>query len=151
MLVTVAAFALAVVGVQNASAPTATPTRATSAPAVPGDGVSRGAAPLNPYLSRFAAEARNSDWAAPAELRALALFTLVDGVRSVEVNCAATLCRVEGAVQLGAMKRAMAGVQGDMLRSRLAGAGLEVAAADFRVVPDAAEAGGFTAFLRRTD
>lgn len=149
MVVTVAVLALAVVTLQNASAPA--PTHAESAPAVSSAGVSHGATPLDPLRSRFAAEARNSNWAAPAELRALALFTLVDGVRSVEVNCAATLCRVEGAVPPDAVERAMAGVRGDILRNRLRGAGLELAVADFRVASDGTEAGGFTAFLRRTD
>jgi DNA-binding CsgD family transcriptional regulator len=147
MLATVAVLALAVVGVQIASPPTAMRDQAASAPA---SGASRSTAPLSPFRARFDAEARNSDWAAPAELRALSLFTLVDGVHSIEVHCAATLCRVEGAVLPGAMKRAMAGVQGDTLRDRLRGAELEVVAADFHISPDAAGAGAFTAFLSHT-
>jgi DNA-binding CsgD family transcriptional regulator len=147
MLAIVAVFALSVVGMQIAPPPAATRKQAAS---VPASGVSRSTAPLSPYRARFNAETRNSDWAAPAELRALSLFTLVDGVHSIEVHCAATLCRVEGAVLPGAIKRARAGVQGATLRDRLRGAGLEVVATDFRIFPDAAEPGKFTTFLTHT-
>jgi hypothetical protein len=108
-----------------------------------------GASPLDRYRARFDAETRDSDWAAPAEMRALALFTLVDGIRSIEVHCAATLCRVEGVVPPGAMKRAMAGIHGVTLRDRLGGGGLKIVAVDFRPSNRAGETGGFTAFLHR--
>lgn len=147
VLATVTVFALAVVGVQNAS----TSTQASSEPAMPSASVSREAVPLDTYRARFAAEARANDWAAPAELRALAFFTLVNGVSSVEVNCAATLCRVEGAMLPGAMRRAKTEILGDKLRDRLGTVGLEVAAASFREAGAAAGTGKFTAFLRRAD
>lgn len=148
MLAIVSVFALAVVGMQITPPPTATRKQSVSASS---SGVSRSTAPLSPYGARFDSEPRNSDWAAPAELRALSLFTLIDGVQSIEVHCAATLCRVEGAVLPGALKRAKAGVQGVTLRDRLRGAGLKVVATDFRISPDAAEPGKFTTFLTHTD
>lgn len=147
MLAIVAVFALSVVGMQIAPPPTAMRKHAASPPAA---SASLSTVPLSPYLARFDAEARNSDWAAPAELRALSLFTLVDGVHSIEVHCAATLCRVEGAALPGALKRARAGVQGATLRDRLRGAGLEVVATDFRIPPDAAGPDKFTTFLAQT-
>ncbi|BBB14459.1 helix-turn-helix domain-containing protein [Sphingopyxis sp. FD7] len=145
MFITVAAIALAVVGVQNAS----TSTQEISEPVGSEASVSRGVSALDPFQARFDAETRDSDWAAPAELRALAFFTLVNGVRSVQVHCAATLCRVEGRVVPDAMKGAKGEVRGDTLRDRLRGAGLEMTAAGFRDAPNKVEGGKFTAFLRR--
>lgn len=137
VFVITAVSALAVAGMQIASAPPTAP-----AP-------TQAASPLASYQARFDAEARDSDWAAPSELRAWALFALVDGVQSIEVKCAAKLCRVDGAVPPDAMKRAKAGVQSDALRDRLAGAGLKIVAEDLRTSPDQAGAGRVTVFLRR--
>ncbi|WP_380784299.1 helix-turn-helix transcriptional regulator [Sphingomonas sp. R86520] len=147
MLAIVSVFGLAVVALQVVPPPAAMRKQGASAPA---SGVSRSMAPLSPYRARFDAEARNNNWAAPAELRTLSLFTLVDGVQSIEVHCAATLCRVEGAVLPDALKRVRSGVEGATLRDRLREAGLEVVATDFRISPDAAEPGKFTTFLTRT-
>lgn len=145
LLVPITVFALAVVGVQNAT----TSTQTSSEPAGPRASIARDAVPLDPYPARFAEEARDSDWAAPAELRALAFFTLLDGVRSVEIDCAASLCLVERIVMPREMSRAKTEVQGDKLRDRLGTAGLEVAAAGFG--DNSNSAGRFTAFLRRAD
>lgn len=137
MFVITAVAALAVAGMQTSSAP---PTAAAPAQA---------ASPLAPYQARFDAETRDSDWAAQNELRIWALFALVDGVQAIEVKCAATLCRVNGAAPLGAMKRAKAGIQSEALRDRLAGAGFKIEAADVQASQDEAGAGNVTVFLRR--
>lgn len=148
MSATVAAIALAAIGMQIASTPTATRPTAASAPT---PATPRGTAKLDPYPARFAAEIRNSDWAAPTELRAWALLILVDGVQSMEVHCAATLCRVDGTALPGAVKRARVGLLGATMRERLRGAGLKVVAADFHGQSGATGPGGFTAFLRQVD
>lgn len=139
MFVITAVAALAVVATQITSPP-----RSPAASA-------QAASPLAPYQARFAAEARDTEWAAPSELRVWALFALVDGVQSNAVQCAATLCRVEGSVPPGAVKRAKAGVQSDALRERLAGAGFKIVATDLRAVPGPQGEARVTVFLRRQD